>query len=437
MFEWRKKSVVCAGSVLFPGSIPPTVADMKPIERLGFTLSRAERDPSFHWSIQVSGQGIKSGTIVAFRDPPKLPPEMVAWASELTPEEGERALTGHASVTVRLEGDRGDVLRDRKTLLRVLSAIMGDDGVVAIDHTAERMWSRAALDDELIHDADLDIEALYTLHAVGGDDTRPAWLHTHGLAAIGLFDFDILAPHEDYARLQSDVPRAIATAISEGRLTLGGGPFEYAFGIPVRVVPVKQFEKKASAYYKKVREGAGDDHVDRRGVLCEPAGFFSRLLGGATPAKALQREPDPAVPLNLSNDANLLMAQRAAGSLPLFKKLAEEFRPLGLTPAVKLKYETDGGGEFDAEHMWFEAHAFDDQNRVDATLAVTPFNIAAMKPGDRGWHDLARLSDWLFVTPAGNITPRNTTAARLLRPHREEILAAIAKDAQSPEATDA
>ena len=62
--------------------------------------------------------------------------------------------------------------------------------------TSELFWSPAMLDDELAHDADLDVEALYTIHAstTTAARSRVYWLHTHGLEALGAFDIDVLRP---------------------------------------------------------------------------------------------------------------------------------------------------------------------------------------------------------------------------------------------------
>ena len=43
---------------------------------------------------------------------------------------------------------------------------MQPDGAVAIDDSSTLYWSQAMLEDELAHDADLDMESLYTIHAV-------------------------------------------------------------------------------------------------------------------------------------------------------------------------------------------------------------------------------------------------------------------------------
>ena len=89
---------------------------------------------------------------------------------------------------------------------------------------------------------------------------------------------------------------------------------------------------------------------------------------------------------------------------------------------------TDGDPDF-YEFLWFEIKAFGEQT-VEATLLSQPFDIAAMNEGDHGEHPVADLNDWGIMTALGMTTPRNRTAVRVFRENREEILAAIAEDAQ-------
>ena len=102
------------------------------------------------------------------------------------------ARRGHAAVSVHIQARQKHVLRDRKRLLFWLRALMRSDGAVATDNASTMFWSEAMLEDELAHDADLDVESLYTIHAVqaSADHTRVAWLHTHGLEELRAFDVD-------------------------------------------------------------------------------------------------------------------------------------------------------------------------------------------------------------------------------------------------------
>jgi hypothetical protein len=59
-------------------------------------------------------------------------------------------------------------------------------------------------------------------------------------------------------------------------------------------------------------------------------------------------------------------------------------------------------------------HAFDGE-RVDATLMNQPFDVPSLQQGQRGWHSVAEATDWIVMSPAGPMTPRNLSAARRLR----------------------
>src|SRR5215218_2735955 len=184
-WNWRNKAATCAGSVLFRGSFAPRAEEFAHLARAGgFVIATQQPSPAAHWALRLRHPKLGEADVVCLRDCPRPPRQLIDFDPMLTREEREQAYLGESTVSVLVEGQREDVLHDRKTLLRFLRAVMGDDGMVAVDHTAQRFWPREALDDELCHDADLDIESLYTLHAITSDEDeeRVVWLHSHGLA---------------------------------------------------------------------------------------------------------------------------------------------------------------------------------------------------------------------------------------------------------------
>jgi uncharacterized protein YegJ (DUF2314 family) len=106
------------------------------------------------------------------------------------------------------------------------------------------------------------------------------------------------------------------------------------------------------------------------------------------------------------------MGARARATLDVFKALTAEFGP-DLPNGLKIGYPTasDPTGK---EHLWFEVHGFDGE-RVDATLMNQPFDVPSLQQGQRAWHPVADVSDWIVMSPAGPMTPRNLSAARRLR----------------------
>lgn len=427
---WRKKSILCAGSVLFRGSIPPRPDDFQHLTRQGITVRALEHGNDVHWQLALAHPRYGNATLFCMREAGRPPKVLLDWARELVPSEKELAATGESRVILHMEASAGDLLRDRKNLLWFLRQIMADDGVVAVDHLSTRFWSRGALDDELCHDGDLDIESLFAVHIVTEDGERASWLHTHGLAGLGVFDFDILNPCSDLLGIGgTDVLRAIAFAIFEGGPQMIGKTFPLqSNGGMVRFVDAHTFDRRAAAAYRKIRDDPDGTHTENRAVVCDPPGrLLGRWLDRPTPARRLSAQLGDQFMASFSTAASQLMAQRARQTYSLFRNLRDELAEFGLPAIVKLRYGEDEAGE-SGEHMWFEVHELHD-DKIDATLLSRPFYVN-MSKGDRGLHPLERITDWSILTPAGLITPRNTTLARMVRENRDELLAAMQNKAQ-------
>jgi hypothetical protein len=438
---WKDRKLPYIGSVHFRGTLPPRVEDFAFLKKRGFTIAPHENKGNAHWTVRVGHTDWGKAIVGPMRDAPRLPRDLIEFDPFLTAEEKAESRLGETTVTVVTEGRAGDLLRDRKNLLRFMRAIMSDDGVVAVDHSAQRLWSREALDYELSHDADLDVSALYALHVVAPDepeDAPPTWLHTHGLAEMGFFDFDVLNPSEGLWTYGIDAVRALAFAIVEGEVAPSTPVFTLASpGGDVRLVEIGEFLKKADPATRALRMDADDDHNNNRAVVCEPVrGLLSRWFGKVKPASFLSGEmPDDRV-LPFSNDATELMAKRAQSTLPQFRKLSAEFAEFSFPNVAKIAYTVDGGNPgdpTDREHLWFEVHGVE-KDRVDATLASQPIGIARMKAGERAWHGLDRVTDWAIVTPIGMINPRDTRAARAILADREEFAKVLRAAQQAGEA---
>jgi hypothetical protein len=419
----------CAGSVLFRGKVAPRASEFGHLADRGFILRHVEPSESAHWAMRLAHPKLGEADVVCLWDCPRPPRQLIDFDPMLTREERAEAYLGESTVSVVLEGQRQDVLRDRKTLLRFLYAVMGNDGVVAIDHTAQRFWPREALEDELAHDADLDIESLYTLHAVTaeheGDDEDEAevvWLHSHGLAEIGLFDFDVLRPSDDVLGRGRDVLRAVAFAIVEGAVARNTPRFSLMGpGGDVRLVDVREFVRRAGRALNDLRTGADEDHNRDRTVLCDVAGgLLGRLFGRLTLARVLSDEMPEEMIVPFSTAATNLMAERARGTYLQFRQLAGEFAEFEFPVIAKLGYRVDGGGPDERAHLWFEVNELGD-DRLDGTLASEPVGIERMRKGQRGWHKVDLLTDWAIVTPLGMITPRYTVPARQIRGNRDRF----------------
>lgn len=344
------------------------------------------------------------------------PADVIRWGTPgLTDAERELAGRAETALLVRLTTPERRVPRARKHLLRWLRLLMTLDGLVAQDVTSQLFWSSPMLEDELAHDADLDVEALFTVHAIYDEqrpDRRFYWLHTHGLEELGAFDFDVLRPSPDLAMNSGDPMRALAFAALEGHITPTMTGFQLGQpGGVVDFVAAGDFDAAAAPDDARLRS-PDEAHTGRRAVVCEPRGLFGFLRKRPIPSRFLSGMSGGAT-FNFSRTSSDLMAERARATLEVFKGLVAEFGHTGLPAVAKIGYTTasDPAGR---EHLWFEVHGFDG-DRIDGTLTNQPFDVPSLTQGARGWHPAADVSDWMVLSPAGPMTPRNLSAARRLR----------------------
>lgn len=430
---WFDRQVETSGSVLFRGKMPPRAEEFAHLEQQGIALRPGDKSEKVIWSLHMDHPQWGRATAVCFRGMPLPAKEMIDFVRSLTKEEKALAKQGQSMVVVAMEGSRKNVLRDRKSLLRFLRAVMGNDGLVALDNVSMNYWPRAALDEELAHDADVDVEALYCLHAVmpdtaqesaddTDDETRTPWLHSHGLAELGRFDFDILNPSPDITGRGADTLRALAYAILEESVQPNTPKYELAHpGGAVRFVDVATFNQKAGPQDVALRLDADSSHKEKRAVLCDPArGLLGRWFDRIKPSSFMSAANPDEMIVRFSNSASDLMAERARNTYDHFRRLREELAEFDFPVIAKIAYPVDGGGPNDKEHLWFTVHDLHD-GRIDATLENEPFSIARMKAGQRGMHDLERLSDWTILTPLGHVNPRNARPARAILENRDEF----------------
>jgi hypothetical protein len=440
MSWWKRKpETLHIGCVLFRGRWAARPQDFAYLADRGVTVGPGDRGEGPGWEARLSHPEWGEAALRWQPDYPLPPSQLMELDPRLSAEEKALAQQAGSLFALAATSRSENVLTDRKDLLRFLHAVMGDEGLVAVDHTSQSFWSRAALEDELAHDAELDIDAIYTIHYVqedGASDREPEqrrafWLHTHGLKEIGATDLDILAPSPDLAGAGHELVRALAFAALEGRLAPGGAPYALAEGIAVSAVGSRHFMEHAAAHAPaRLRESLDDDHLDGHAIVCEPTrtGWLARLLHGSSPrpCRALSGPLPEDGLVYFSTAATQLMARRARQMLPRFRALVAELKDLRALPLVKLGYTVDGATSADErEHLWFEVHAFSG-DAVDATLLNRPFRVAQLLEGARATHPLEALSDWAIMTPGGRVDPRSSQVLRFLRAHREELIAALA-----------
>jgi hypothetical protein len=428
MFAFLERDRPAAGRVLYPGAIPPP---LDTLGALGAPVTWTPKAPApatygepkgkeHVWEIEAVHPKWGTVDLACHRQGNPLPDVLIDHTLALSDAEKSRARLGQATIAVRVHTRPRQVLADRKRLLFWLRALMQGAGVIGVDTASQLLWSPAMLEDELAHDADLDIEALYTIHAVGdaSDKSRVPWLHTHGLDALGAFDIDVLEPSPLFVSNCGDPLRATAFAALEGTIAPGTARFELAHpGGAVRLVPVEEFHAHASPEHQQLRT-LDAAHGAPRAVLCEPVGgLFGRWRTKPVPSRFLSTMSDDRFVTPFSTAATALMAERARHTLAVFGRLREEFASLDLPAVAKLGYEVEGGNADEREHLWFEVHNVA-ADTIDATLVNRPFRVPGLTVGERREHDQARLTDWTIMSPEGQMTPRNLSAARRLRETR-------------------
>ncbi|MFN3166825.1 MAG: DUF2314 domain-containing protein [Phycisphaeraceae bacterium] len=434
MIPFLNKSLDMMGSVLFRGTMQPRVEEFLSLKDRGFEVTDQQRGEGGGWLLNLRHPKMGEVSVISLKDPMMPPPFLIGLDPWLSPREKEDALACGSMVSVRMKGRKKNVLKDRKSLLRMLAALMGREGVVCLDHLAERFWSRTELRDELSHPADLDIGCLYTTHMVAAEgdfaedeDVPIAWYHTHGLEALGIWDFDILAPGEPHHPGFFDHGRVLAFNMLAGRVKPGASCLITSKGA-VALIDCKQFQSKAAGKWTQLRDD-DEDHRGKRVVLCEPGGKLSRLMGrGIEPSRWLRRPVDETAMHYFTDEASLLMADRARKTFDHFRKIEEETRELERMVIVKIRYAVDGSDPADPgyEHMWHEVHALGDGS-IDATLMNQPHSVTGVNAGDRRTHGTDDLSDWSIMSPLGMITPRYQTPLRLFRENKDEILTMLAE----------
>lgn len=408
------------GGLLFADPEAPPIARFSHLP--GFSASPAPA--GVPWSARVALDGA-TATLEPRATYAPFPDAVLEHDPRLSRADRAVVRAARSAVVARVSPGIDDPFRARKRLLRVLGAALGEHGVAALDVAAQRIWTREALDDELAHDAPLDVDQMYVLHAVSGD-AGVYWLHSHGLDMLGAFDFDILRPDPAHVVDSVGVVRAMALASIEGRLRPGGDPMRpCSLEQQVRGVLADEFMRQATPEDARLRDPS--DHTEQRVVLCDPhAKLVPAWLSKPRPSRLFQEKlPDEAL-VFYSNSASRRARERACGTYPRMRAAMEEFASMELPALVKLAYEVDGGGENDCEHLWFEVHGCH-EDELDATLINEPYQIAAMHKGDRARHPVSRLSDWQIMTPVGAIKPTALHVVRAIRSDRARVEQAIAE----------
>lgn len=357
-------------------------------------------------------------TVLCPRDFIKPPEDTLNYCQNLQNEDREKIRLANNGLIVSITPKQGNVLRDGKLALRYFNALMANNGVAVYNVQSSKFWTPEMLADELCHDADLDVEALYNIHCVCETDKENVyWIHSHGLKEIGFFDFSIIKPSDD---INPDFYRSLAFAIVEGKAKIGAktcltlSPKRDAF-----LVSMQDFLLNGDlSCVELIKDDIDDYHCDKVAVLCEAkdnwlTNLFQKII---QPSKTLINGLPENGLLSFSTPASNLMSERANDTYHIFRQVKEELNQLRLPmqAMVKMGYVVDNGRLDKKEHLWFEVESFADET-VNAILLNQPYQIARMNKGDLGTHPVKLLSDWVIMTPFGNITPRSYHLARVIK----------------------
>ncbi|MEM1184384.1 MAG: DUF2314 domain-containing protein [Planctomycetota bacterium] len=412
--DWLRSESRIGGSILYKGTSLPKIDKFVALQSLGLELARL-KDPGERnaWGLSLRHPDWGKAYLYCPKKAVAPSTDDLVFAYGLAPDEPEEIGRSGMSLLLAMKPQGGNVLEERKTLMRFGRAVMGDDGLAFYDPGAMRYWTAPALDDELIHDAALDVESIFCVHAVTADGQTPSWVHTHGLGELGAYDFDIINPSRE--RVSGDAIRAIAFSTLEGHVEPGVTDIGLFMGEPgFDAVDAAEFDRVGPPKEVEVRDTA--DHTERRVVLCDPP--KRRIFGRSGPkASSVFQKAKDFGPCAFSESATDLMADRAAKTFHLVPEIAEDLAEFEFPTLVKIGYDTDGGS---IEHLWFEYRGMRN-GQIDGELVNQPFDIASMNQGDRGLHDPGRVSDWQTMNPAGPINPRSLMGWRAIQANKDKL----------------
>lgn len=448
--ETAPTEVTCGAAVYFPGGAPPTLDDLRAAERAGVRIEMLPAADGDRFAARLRHPVWGEAFVCSPRPSVGSVAADVLVAPWLTREEKARILACRESLLVACvppdggalpspQGSDPDPVVERKRLFRFARAVCGERGAGILDALSSRHWSPAALDDELEHDAPLDVEALFLVHAItDGAEGRPGslsgaspgqrpritWFHTHGLAEAGAFDIDILLPSQSILGCWGDPVRGLAALALDG--CIDPGMDSYPLGSPggdVAFVPAERWEREASAKERALRQDGGD-HGKRRVVVCDPldggrggrsaAVRYSRFLANVDVGETV---------FSMSTLHAARAAVRARETLPRLGATLREFGPFVRETWLMLELDTeDGSGG--KERLSFVLDPDEDLSgsTVRAVLVDTPRRVGSVRPGDTGRWPVERIAEWRVDTVVGPVSPRSGAAARILREERERLL---------------
>jgi hypothetical protein len=324
MFAWLQKDIPVGATLLFKGAWPLAKERFLGLRERGFEVTEREVPANGQWALKLRHSEWGEAVLLCLRDLGLPPENVVDWDVYLSDAEKAEVKGCQNALSLNVFSRRNHLLKDRKNAFFFMDALLGEDEIGAYDQLSGRIWSREGLRKEIARTGDADVQSLFSIHYVLGVAPKPAgadeleeapktgWLHTHGLADIGSYDFDILNPSPSVTNAKLDAVRSVAFALLEGYLKPGGTAKLFSTAGPIWAVPAKEFMAKAAPEWRAIRSDPKGEHVDGRVVLCEVAvnRFFGRVPVQVRPSKSLHEEFPAGCVVHFSRGAVELMGER-------------------------------------------------------------------------------------------------------------------------------
>lgn len=389
--------VTTALHLLLPGP-PPAAAEVQ--RRLRAALDQEcliERTPQGSWyirSVTASPPWMIRAvhTNVLLEHPMDLP--------DCSPL--EKAKLQAAEWTLMVEGvlPNTDTIQAFGLFMQIAYAAV-PDALAVIDLQADAIRLNGWLRDVASPGIPFPISAMYRIHAV--TDGEQVWMHTHGLQRAGLPEIEVLAGNEDQARNLRALLRTVVNRALVHKLPSMGETIAYGQQLECALVPWRYVHTNI----RPTIGGLSDRDVDH------PEDSLTLVTWQPTSETTGEWQSiAKTTPLLTGNPVFFLTdyeTERLEALARLrwrtFAYLADQYaQTQRWSFLAKFSYGGDVPGT-SREHLWFEVHAADLEG-ADATLLNVPFqDTLQLSEGQRGYHNIERLTDFRVNGPYGTAAP--------------------------------